>query len=86
MTTDTTSNGMREAMSFLRQERRFFREALQRRGFLSRLFSAAPADDVSLDGELEVKQQRIINESAQRNELGLYRNASLTLALSLIHI
>jgi hypothetical protein len=74
-----SSNGIREALSFLRQERRFLREELQHRGFLSRLLSPTPAEESALDRELEVRQHRIIRESAAQNQLGLYRNASLTL-------
>lgn len=80
MISDTPSRGIREATSFLRQERRFLCDELQQREFLSRLFSTAPTTDEELDGELESKQQRIFRDSALQNELGLYRNASLTLA------
>jgi hypothetical protein len=80
MTTDMPQNGIREATSFLRQERRFLRDELQQRGFVSRLFSSTPTTDEALDRELEAKQKKIIRDSARQNELGLYRNASLTLA------
>ena len=80
MTTDTPSKGIGEAIGFLRQERRFLRDELQERGFLSRLLSPVPTTEPELDRELEARQRRIIHDSARQNELGLYRNASLTLA------
>jgi hypothetical protein len=80
MCNDASLDGIREAINFLRQERRFLRQELQQRGSLSRLFSPTPADDSGLDHELEAKQGSILKASADRNELGLYRNASLTLA------
>jgi hypothetical protein len=64
-------DGLEAAVQLVKQERRFFREhhpAL-----------ATASDTVALDTQLEQHQRRILSESTQRNELGLYRNASLVL-------
>jgi hypothetical protein len=67
----TPLDGIQSALQHLKQERRFFRLQYPK--------SATTTDTVVLDRQLEQHQHQILCESAQRNELGLYRNASLVL-------
>jgi hypothetical protein len=59
-----------DAINHLRQERRFFRKQQEQN----------VAANCTIDERLEEKQHRIMRESLLRNELGLYRNASLLMA------
>jgi hypothetical protein len=64
-------DGLEAAFQHLKQERRFFRHQYAP--------LATDIDTDTLDTQLEQHQQQILRESTQRNELGLYRNASLVL-------
>jgi hypothetical protein len=66
-----TGDGLEAAVQLLKQERRFFRE--------QHPTLATASDTVVLDTQLEQHQRRTLSESTRRNELGLYRNASLVL-------
>jgi hypothetical protein len=63
-----TDAGLANAIQFLKQERRF-----------SSKESPQPISS-DLDAALAAKQLRIMDQSLISNELGLYRNAALTLA------
>jgi hypothetical protein len=80
MSSNLPPKGIREAVNFLRQQRRFLRNELEKRSFFSRLLSPVPSSESELDRRLETKQNHILAESGRSNNLGLYRNASLTLA------
>ena len=64
--------GIKNALQTLRQERRFF--AMQHPNL------ATATDTTGVDREFEEHEHRVLRESLERNELGLYRNASLVLA------
>ena len=74
----TDDDAFHSAFQHLMQERRFFRMHCPD--------LATTVDSATLDHQLEQHQQQIQRDSLVRNELGLYRNASLVLAcLCIVH-
>ena len=76
----STDDAFREANRFLTDERRTFADSQQRTGLLKLLLGQRTLSQPDLNKKFRSALHLALRTHAQRNELGLYRNDSLTLA------